>query len=66
MGTVYRAEQTQLGRRQVALKLIKVGTDSRAVLARFDAERQALAIMSILTSPACSTAARRRQASRSS
>jgi len=41
MGTVYRAEQTQPVKRGVALKLIKVGMDSRAVLARFDAERQA-------------------------
>ncbi|MGP0063315.1 MAG: serine/threonine-protein kinase [Isosphaeraceae bacterium] len=45
MGTVYRAEQTEPVRRQVALKLIKIGMDSRAVLARFDAERQALALM---------------------
>ena len=45
MGTVYRAEQTQPVKRQVALKLIKVGMDSRVVLARFDAERQALALM---------------------
>ena len=45
MGTVYRAEQTQPVRRPVALKLIRVGLDSRAVLARFDAERQALALM---------------------
>ena len=45
MGTVYRAEQSRPVRRQVALKLIKVGMDSRTVLARFDAERQALAMM---------------------
>jgi hypothetical protein len=45
MGTVYRADQTEPVKRQVALKLIKVGMDSRAVLARFDAERQALALM---------------------
>ena len=45
MGTVYRAEQSQPVKRQVALKLIKVGMDSRTVLARFDAERQALAMM---------------------
>jgi len=45
MGTVYRAEQTAPVRRMVALKLIKIGMDSRAVLARFDAERQALALM---------------------
>src|SRR6516162_581376 len=45
MGTVYRADQTAPVKRQVALKLIKIGMDSRAVLARFDAERQALALM---------------------
>ena len=45
MGTVYRAAQTEPVKRQVALKLIKVGLDSRTVLARFDAERQALAVM---------------------
>ncbi len=45
MGTVYRAEQTQPVRRQVALKLIKHGLDTRTVIARFDAERQALALM---------------------
>src|SRR5262249_40577190 len=44
MGTVYRASQTAPVKRQVALKLIKIGMDSRAVLARFDAERQALAL----------------------
>ncbi|MEO6811288.1 MAG: serine/threonine-protein kinase [Isosphaeraceae bacterium] len=45
MGTVYLAEQSRPVKRQVALKLIKVGMDSRTVLARFDAERQALAMM---------------------
>jgi WD40 repeat protein/tRNA A-37 threonylcarbamoyl transferase component Bud32 len=45
MGTVYRAEQVQPVKRQVALKLMKTGMDTRAVLARFDAERQALALM---------------------
>src|SRR5262249_25291402 len=45
MGTVYRAEQTQPVKRQVALKLIKPGMDSRSVLVRFEAERQALALM---------------------
>jgi len=45
MGAVYRADQTHPVKRQVALKLIKLGMDSRAVLARFDAERQALALM---------------------
>src|SRR5262245_46023736 len=45
MGEVWMAEQTEPVRRKVALKLIKPGMDSRAVLARFDAERQALALM---------------------
>jgi WD40 repeat protein/serine/threonine protein kinase len=45
MGTVYRASQTEPVKRQVALKLIRIGMDSRTVLARFDAERQALALM---------------------
>jgi serine/threonine protein kinase len=45
MGTVYLAEQTQPVKRTVALKVIKAGMDSRLVLARFDAERQALALM---------------------
>ena len=45
MGTVWAAEQTTPVRRKVALKLIKAGMDSRTVLARFEAERQALALM---------------------
>ena len=45
MGTVWLAEQTEPVVRQVALKLIKPGLDSRQVLARFEAERQALALM---------------------
>jgi hypothetical protein len=45
MGTVYFAEQKARVRRMVALKLIKIGMDSRMVLARFDAERQPLALM---------------------
>ena len=45
MGTVYLADQTVPLNRMVALKLIKIGMDSRAVLARFNAERQALALM---------------------
>ena len=45
MGTVYMAEQTAPVRRLVALKVIKAGMDSRQVLARFEAERQALALM---------------------
>ncbi len=44
-GEVYLAEQSAPIRRQVALKLIKLGMDSNQILARFDAERQALAIM---------------------
>jgi serine/threonine protein kinase/tetratricopeptide (TPR) repeat protein len=46
MGTVYRAEQRQPVRRVVALKVIKSGMDSKEVVARFEAERQALALMS--------------------
>jgi eukaryotic-like serine/threonine-protein kinase len=45
MGTVYRAEQTHPVHRQVALKLIRAGRDSREVVGRFEAERQALALM---------------------
>src|SRR4029077_15234821 len=45
MGAVYVAEQTEPVRRKVAVKLIKPGMDSKAVLARFEAERQALALM---------------------
>src|SRR5262249_6731876 len=45
MGSVYLAEQTRPVKRQVALKLIKPGMDSRTVLARFESERQALALM---------------------
>src|SRR5437764_5331936 len=45
MGTVWVAEQTEPVRRKVALKLIKPGMDSKQVLARFEAERQALALM---------------------
>src|SRR4051794_1120431 len=45
MGVVYVAEQNQPLRRKVALKVIKPGMDSRQVVARFEAERQALAMM---------------------
>ena len=45
MGLVYVAEQTEPVRRRVALKIIKPGMDSRQVIARFEAERQTLAIM---------------------
>jgi serine/threonine protein kinase/tetratricopeptide (TPR) repeat protein len=44
-GAVYMAEQEQPIRRRVALKLLKLGMDSRQVIARFEAERQALALM---------------------
>ena len=45
MGVVYMAEQQVPMRRHVALKVIKVGMDTRQVIARFEAERQALALM---------------------
>jgi serine/threonine protein kinase len=45
MGEVWVANQSEPVKRQVALKLIKTGIDSRSVLQRFDQERQALAIM---------------------
>jgi serine/threonine protein kinase len=45
MGAVYLAEQEEPVRRRVALKLIKAGMDSEQVVARFEAERQALALM---------------------
>ncbi|MBL8760387.1 MAG: serine/threonine protein kinase, partial [Phycisphaerae bacterium] len=44
-GSVFMAEQEQPVRRQVALKVIKLGMDTRQVVARFEQERQALAIM---------------------
>src|SRR6185503_4545690 len=44
-GVVYLAEQEEPVRRRVALKLIKLGMDTRQVIARFEAERQALALM---------------------
>ena len=45
MGTVYLAEQQHPVKRRVALKIIKQGMDTRQVIARFEAERQALALM---------------------
>ena len=45
MGEVWLAEQTHPVRRQVALKIIKAGMDTAQVVARFEAERQALAVM---------------------
>lgn len=44
-GTVYMCEQEEPVRRRLALKIIKLGMDTRAVVARFEAERQALALM---------------------
>ena len=46
MGEVWLAEQTRPVHRQVALKVIKAGMDTAQVVARFEAERQALALMS--------------------
>ena len=45
MAVVYMAEQTEPIRRKVALKIIKLGMDTKQVIARFEAERQALAMM---------------------
>src|SRR5262249_34584324 len=45
MGTVWMAQQQEPVKRLVAVKLIKAGMDSRQVVARFEAERQALALM---------------------
>jgi eukaryotic-like serine/threonine-protein kinase len=45
MGTVFMAQQTEPVKRLVAVKIIKPGMDSKEVLARFEAERQALALM---------------------
>ena len=45
MGTVWMAQQTEPIKRLVAIKLVKAGMDSRQVIARFEAERQALALM---------------------
>ena len=45
MGTVYEAEQVVSVRRRVALKVIKLGMDTREIVRRFETERQALALM---------------------
>ncbi len=45
LGVVYMAEQQEPVRRKVALKIIKPGMDTKEVIARFEAERQALALM---------------------
>ena len=60
MGTVWMAEQKEPVKRQVALKIIKLGMDTKEVVVRFEAERQALALMdhpNIATG--CSTEGRR-------
>src|SRR6185295_11300485 len=44
-GVVFMAEQEEPVRRRVALKVIKPGMDTKSVIARFEAERQALALM---------------------
>ena len=44
-GVVYMAEQAEPVRRRVALKMIQLGMDTKSVIARFEAERQALALM---------------------
>src|SRR4029079_19283968 len=43
-GVVYQAQQTEPVKRRVALKIIKAGMDTHEVVARFEAERQALAL----------------------
>jgi len=45
MGVVWMAEQTEPVRRRVALKIVKLGMDTKQVIGRFEAERQALALM---------------------
>ena len=54
-GIVFMAEQQEPIRRRVALKVLKPGMDTRQVIARFEAERQALALMDHPTSPGCWT-----------
>jgi hypothetical protein len=65
-GSVYLAEQREPVSRRVALKIIKLGMDTKAVIARFEAERQALALMEHRTSPRCWTRARRKRGGRTS
>jgi len=64
MGQVWLAEQMAPIRRQVALKLVKVGMYDDSVLQRFHSERQSLAIMEHPSIARCSTQERRRMASR--
>jgi eukaryotic-like serine/threonine-protein kinase len=58
-GEVWMAEQREPVKRRVALKIIKLGMDTRQVIARFEAERQALALWTTRTSPKSSTPGRR-------
>ncbi len=66
MGEVWLAEQSEPVRREVALKIIKLGMDTKQVVARFEAERQALAVMDHPTSPRCSMGVRRPTVDRTS
>ena len=66
MGEVYEAEQESPIRRRVALKLIKPGMDTREVVARFEAERQALAVMNHAGSRRCMTRELPRKGARTS
>ncbi len=50
-GVVFMAEQREPVMRQVALKIIKLGMDTRQVIARFEQERQALALMVVAERP---------------
>src|ERR1043166_7216769 len=52
-GLVYVAEQQEPVRRRVAVKVIKLGMDTKAVIARFEAERQALAMMDQIGRASC-------------
>jgi eukaryotic-like serine/threonine-protein kinase len=65
-GVVFMAEQEQPVRRQVALKVIKLGMDTKQVVARFDAERQALAMMDHPNIARCSMGVRPSRAGRTS
>jgi hypothetical protein len=66
MGEVWLAEQREPVRRRVALKLIKAGMNTRDVMARFESERQALALMDHPPSPRCSMPAPRHRVPRTS
>ena len=61
-GVVFMAEQTEPVQRQVALKVVKLGMDTREVIARFEAERQALAMMDHPNIAKCSMPAPRKPA----